>query len=370
MSYDIQDVLRSVQDGAPAPHTTTDDIIARAKRRRARRTVGVASAAVAACLGIVAAALTIPGDGGAVTPTAGRPAASAPTGPVPTESPLPVKQVDFTATLGDYRVGSYRIGPVGQVTAGYQQIPVYRDGETWTDDDSHVNYPYEGATITVYRPGVYDPGSFTFGEDTTLKIGSQYTVSIGGRPGIAVDFTYTQPDNRSNKFVRTALAWQYQAGAWATLVPNYSHAALPKADAVRIAAGLVTSAKKRQLKVPYQLGYLPSGWQAVGVAQYDPAKTSMGSAAYFHQGPLANPATVLDASVPGTVSIGVSTGKSKDPLVEGLNCATGRHECTILHGPYLISVGSWDASDDVVRKIAEGLQLKDLADQSTWVPVN
>jgi hypothetical protein len=369
MSYDIQDVLRSVQDGAPAPHTTTDDISARAHRARSRRTVAAAAAGIAACLGLVLAGVSIPNREPS-TQAAAQPAASSPTGPTPTEKPLPIKQVDFSTTLGNYRVGAYQVGPAGQVTAGYQQIPVYKDGDTWEDDGLKVSYPYAGSTITVYNPGVYDPGSFTFGEDTTLKIGPQYTVKIGDRPGIAVDFNYSQPDNRSNKFVRTALAWQYKAGAWATLIPSYDHGGLPREDAVQIAAGLVTSAKKHEVKVPYKLGWLPKGWQAIGVSQTPAATSSFLSSVFLHQGPLANPATNLDVSAPWTVSIGVSKGTTKDKLVEGLNCFGGRHECWILHGDYVIGVSSWDVPDATVRKIAEGLQLKDLADQNTWIPVN
>jgi hypothetical protein len=370
MSYEIQDVLKSVQDGAPAPHTTTDDIIARAKRRRARRTASAAAAGVAACLGLVLATVSIPGNGDRNTDAAAQPVASAPTGPRPVEKPLPVKQVDFSTTLDSYRVGPYQVGPAGQVTAGYQQIPVYRDGETWTDDQNHVDYPYAGAVITVYAPGVYDPGSFTFGENVTLKIGSQYTVRIGDRSGLAVDFTYGQPDNQGNKFVRTALAWQYRDGAWATLIPQFYGSQLPRTDAVQIAAGLRINAKKHELKVPYKLGYLPAGWQAVGVTQTPAATDSDMSAVYLHQGPLANPATILDASAPGTITIGVSKGKTKDPLVEGLNCFAGRQECWILRGAYVIGIGSWDLPEATVRKIAEGLQFKDFADQSTWIPVN
>jgi hypothetical protein len=370
MSYDIRDVLKSVQGGAPAPHTTTDHIIARARRRKARRTVAAAAAGIAACLGIVMAAVSIPG-GAPGTDVAGQPVESAPAGPRPIEKALPIKHVDFSSTLGSYRVGAYQVGPAGQVTAGYQQIPVYKDGETWEDDDTHVNYPYAGSTLTVYAPGVYDPGSFSFGEDATLKIGDKYTVKIGDRAGFAIDFTYSQPGNESNKFVRTALAWQYKTGAWATLVPNYEHGPLPRADAVQIAAGLLTSAKKQQLKVPYKLGYLPKGWQAVALTQTPVETSTTMSALILHPGPEANPGLLLDESAPGTVVIGVSHGRdTKEHLVEGLNCFAGRQECTIVHGDYLIGVGSWDQPDAVVKKIAQGLQLKDLSDPGTWVVPN
>ncbi|MFI6074251.1 hypothetical protein ACIA5C_22080 [Actinoplanes sp. NPDC051343] len=370
MSYDIQDVLESVRGGAPAPHTTTDDIIARAKRRRTRRRLGITAAGIAACLGIVMTATLLPGG----TPNmevAGEPIPSGPTGPRPIEKALPIKHVDFSSTLGSYRAGAYQVGPAGQVAAGYQQMPVYKDGETWEDDDTHVNYPYAGSTLTVYAPGVYDPGSFAFGEDATLKIGDKYTVKIGDRPGFAIDFTYSQPGNESNKFVRTALAWQYRTGAWATLVPNYEHGPLPRADAIQIAAGLITSARKQQLKVPYKLGYLPKGWQAVAVTQTPVATSTSLSTLILHPGPEANPALLLDESAPSTVVIGVSRARdTKEHLVEGLNCFPGRQECTIVHGDYLIGVGSWDQPDAVVKKIAEGLKLKDLSDPSTWVVPN
>jgi hypothetical protein len=41
-----------------------------------------------------------------------------------------------------------------------------------------------------------------------------------------------------------------------------------------------------------------------------------------------------------------------------------------MHGEYLIGVSSWDIPDATVKKIAEGLQLKNPADQSTWVAIN
>jgi hypothetical protein len=382
MSYDIQDVLKSVQRGAPAPYTTTDDIITRARRKRARRTVGVAAAGTAACVALAVTAFSAlgaaPGGGPNRGPDGGpnggsdvgAPAASAPVGPVVTGSPLPVERVDFGTTLGDYRVGAYQVGPAGQVTAGYQEIPVYRDGDTWEDQDGTA-YPYAGATITVYRPGVYDPDSFTFGEDSTLTVGPRYVTKVGSRPAFGVDMTYLSPVDKVTKYVRTALAWQYRDGAWATLIPSYDRVALPQADAVQIAAGLLTTAKKHELKVPYRLGYLPRGWQAVGVEQTAAKTSSEVSDVFLHQGPVRHPDTRVDEVLPGNVKIVVSRGKPKDTLVEGLNCFPGRHECEILRGGYLIGVGDFTGAvpDQTIRKIAAGLQFKDLSDQDTWVPV-
>jgi hypothetical protein len=374
MSYDIQDVLKSVQGGAPAPQTTTDDIISRARRRRARRTIATAVAGTAAGLALAVTAFSAlgaaPRGGPGIGQDVAAPAASGPTGPVVVEPPRPVERIDFSTTLGDYRVGPYQVGPAGQVTAGYQEIPVYRDGDTWNDEGG-PNYPYAGATITVYRPGVYDPGSFTFGEDTTLKIGPQYITRVGSHPAIAIDMTYISPVDMVTKYVRTALAWQYRDGAWATLIPSYDRSALTAADAAQIAAGLLTTAKKHELKVPYKFGYLPRGWQAVGVEQTPATISSEVSDVFLLQGPAHNPAARVDEVLPGNVKIVVSKGKPKDRLVEGLNCVPGRHSCEILHGDYLIGIVDFDSvvPDNTIRKIAAGLQFKDLADQDTWIPV-
>src|SRR5690242_2278599 len=58
MSYHVRDVLESARESAPAPRTTTADIIARAGRIRTRRRLAAATGAGAACLAVAVAAVS------------------------------------------------------------------------------------------------------------------------------------------------------------------------------------------------------------------------------------------------------------------------------------------------------------------------
>jgi hypothetical protein len=378
MSYHIRDVLRSAQEAAPAPCTTTDDIIARARRTRSRRNAAAVAGSVAACLAVTVTAISTMGAASGDGQAAGQPVnpASAPASAAVSARPdapqLPVKAVDFATDLGDYRAGAYRVGPAGQVTAGYQEIPAYRDGDVWEADGTH--YPLSAGTVTVYRPGVYNPASFAFLGDTTLTIGERYPVKVNGRTAIGIDLTYISPTDRTTQYVRAALAWQYADGAWATFVPRYGTSALPRADAAKIAAGL-TRGKSRELRAPYRLGFRPSGWQAVGAVQTGATISTEVSVVFLHKGAVADPATRVDEVLPGNVKIEVMKGKPKNASIDGKNgvrCHPGRAACTIIRGDYLVDISSFGnpLPDADIQRIAQGLAFTDIADQATWVPVN
>jgi hypothetical protein len=168
------------------------------------------------------------------------------------------------------------------------------------------------------------------------------------------------------------LAWQYAPNAWATFVPNFDRAALPRADVAKIAAGL-TKGRSRDLRVPYRLGYLPEGWQPVAVTQTSGQLSTEVSTVFLHDGPLTEgAATRIDEVFPHSAKITVSKGQPKDTAIrgkQGLHCYTGRATCTIVRGAYLIQVEDLAGvlSDAEVRQIAEGLQFVDLADQDDWV---
>lgn len=368
-----------MQETAPAPRTTSDDIIAKAGRIRARRTATAIAGGVAACVALMAT--TVIG----LRPHSndlqqGAPPAASPTQPTPTTSTgarvsagPPIQPTGFSTDLGEYRVGAYKVGPAGQVAPGYQEIPVYRNGATLRADDG-TYYPLAEATITVYRPGVYDPTTFGGPGNATLVIGDPYPVSVGGRSGIGRDMMFSSPVDRQQTWVRASLAWQYAPHAWATFIPNYDTVALPRADAVKVAAGLVTG-HQRELSVPYRLGFLPAGWLPVAVTQTPGKLSSEVSKVFLHRGPLTeSAATRIDEVFPHSALITVFKGKPKDLVTRGtarLHCYAGRAECDIIQGDYLIDVADWNGSlsDDAVRQITEGLQLLDPADQKTWVPV-
>jgi hypothetical protein len=362
-------------DAAPLPHTSTDDIIGRARRARTRRNAATVAGGVAVLALAVTGVTTLSGGSGA---NGGQQAAAGPSPMAsysappakPTTPPLPVQKVDFSSTFASYQVGAYRVGPVGQVTDGYTQIPVYRAGETW-EDDSSTKYPYAGATITAYDKDVFDTATFNAAGDDTMRVGDQYEVTVNGKPALARDFTYISPVDPQKSWVRTAIAWQYADGAWATLMPDYYTAGLSRDDAVRIAEGLGTAAKK-DLKVPYHFGYLPKGWQVVGVTQRDAKTSTLVSEVFLHQGPVADPSTRIDEVLPGHLKISVMKGKPKVEIKgDGVHCFTGQQSCTIISGDYLVDLGNYGETltDAQVKQIAEGLQFTSLADQKTWVSV-
>lgn len=361
-----------MQDSPPAPHTTADDIIARARRIRGRRTAAAVAGGVVASIALAATAVT----GLAAPTTRGHQAAGPPVGPsasaaAPVSSAAPIQPTDFSTNLVDYRVGRYRIGPVGQVAPGYQEVPVYLDGQTWEDDG--VKYPLNQATITVYRPGVYDPTTFGGGGDDTLIIGAPYEVQVAGKSGIGRDMMFVSPVEPGRKWVRAALAWEYAPNAWATLIPGYGAADLPRADVAKIAAGF-TKGNRRELRVPYRFGFLPDGWRPVAVTQNGDKISSEVSQVYLHNGPLTeSAASKIDEVFPHSVVLTVSKGESKDsiPAKDGLYCYTGRPPCVVVQGKYRVGVTAVDGAlpDADVKRIAQGLQLVDLADQTTWVPL-
>lgn len=371
MSYHIRDVLESARDTAPAPRTTTGDIIIRAGRIRARRRFAAATGAGAACL-----AVAVGGVAGLSSP----PPAQQPAAQQPAAITLPA---GFATVLGDSRVGDYRIGPVGEVTPGYQEVPVYRDGATWPGDDGK-NYPLVDGTITVYQPGVYDPATFRR-PDPQARFGPEFTVTVAGRPGVGHEITYAagvqdlggpsmSPSfDPAGRFSRVALAWQYAANAWATYVPRDARVRQSTEDAVAIAEAL-TVVPERPVRMPYRFGYLPQGWQPIAVTETPAGDSTTVSEVFLHEGPRdGDLATAVDEVTPRTVKVFVSRGDLKDDAIEGrkgVHCYA-QPVCTRILGDYFIQVdGMFTNSlpNSEIRRITEGLKPVDVADHDAWVP--
>ena len=391
MSYHVRDVLASAQDPAPPPRTSTDDIIATARRIRARRMTAAATGGAAVAVAVVVAAVAGLGGPSASMPTAGAPSAAAPSSaPLPEFRPVPsvadllpdattsqpqlTLPAGFTTVLGEYRVGEYRIGPAGQVTAGFQELPVYRDGQVWQGEDGR-DYPLSDATITFYRAGVYDPARLG-AEEPDATWSEAFGVSVAGRPGIGREMAYGStvvgaagPD----RYVRTALAWQYAKDSWATYVPRPLDGSRPRADAVRIAAA-VTAEPARQVRVPYRLGHLPAGWQVVAATETPDRVSTTISEVYLHAGPVAGEARAgkVDIAMPG-VRIGVFHGDPKNPQIRGKDGAhCYRAACTIVRGDYFIDVEGRFAEglgEADVQRLVNGLRPVAIADRGAWVPV-
>lgn len=362
-----------MRDTAPAPHTTADDIIATARRIRARRRAAMAGGA-AACLAVMTAAVTALGPSGTKAPGTGVPAAVQPV----QASPL-LPPDTFSTVLGEYRVGPYRIGPVRQVTAGYQQLPVHRDGLTWPADDGR-RFPLADGMITVYRPGVYHPDRLGR-DDPSGVYGVPSPLTVAGRPAVSrtvsksVSVGSAPPSPAPDGHVRTALAWQYAPDAWATYVPTSVDRDESAADALRIAAA-VTPRPERELRVPYRLDVVPDGWQTVAVTETREKDGTVLSEVYLHKGPVpdARLAGQVDIRLPG-VHIVVMKAQPKDERIRGRNgvhCYPPQAACTVVLGEYLIDVdgrGAGDLTEADIRRIVDGLQPVDIADVGAWLPV-
>jgi hypothetical protein len=379
VSYHIEDVLKSVAEAPPPPHTTTDDIITRARRRRTGRSVAM-SGALVACVAVAVTVLPRLGPAGtdgtmpAAQPTAPMASFSAPPA-APTGAPLPVKRIDFRTNLGEYRVGAFQIGPATTVTEGYTELPVYHDGSTW-ENELGEKFPLTVATITVYREDVYDPSTFGGAGDTSLTIGDQYPVTVGGRDAIGRDWTYGSPVDAAKKQTVAALAWQWADNSWATFLPSYGGPGMSRDQVATIAARLTTTAE-RDLKVPYRLGYLPKGWQAVSVQQIEAKYGMSESVVFLHQGALTDPATRVDAVLPGHLVIGVMQKpkpgeKNEHSTKPGVQCAPDQQTCSVVHGDYLVTFGGYGnvLSESQIRRIAGELDLRNPADPSSWVKVD
>lgn len=343
------------------------------------------AAGVAACVALTATTVIGLRPSGTDLQQGAAPPAASPTAPAPATSTAarvsagpPIQPTGFTTDLGEYRVGAFKVGPAGQVAPGYQEIPVYRNGSTLQADDG-TSYPLAEATITVYRPGVYDPATFGGGGNETLVIGAPYPVKVAGKSGIGRDMTFISPVDSQKKWVRASLTWEYAPHAWATFIPNFDTVALPRTDAVKIAAKLAMG-HPRELRVPYRMGFLPAGWLPVAVTQTGSKISTEVSKVFLHRGPLTeSAATRIDEIFPHSALITVFKGQPKDLASRGterLHCYPRRAACDIIQGDYLIGVEDSNGgvngglSDAEVRRITQGLQLLDLTDQKTWVPAN
>lgn len=358
---------------------------------RARRTAGIVTGSAAACLAVVATAVLGLGGPPSATDT---PVADAP------QTSLLTLPDQFSTVLGEYHAGGYQIGPVGAVTAGYQELPVYRDGQTW-QDETGKKYPLSDGMITIYRAGVFNPESFGSKQpipaastaaiaNAQEKYGPASSVTVAGRPGVAHELWYPRqqafgeelsPPTKDDGYVRTTLAWQYAPDAWATYVPDMIARSDSRQDAITIAEA-VTPQPDRQLRVPYKLGFLPEGWQTISVTESTTKESRAVSEVYLHKGAIAkaDQATKVNLGMRGVVHIFVLNGHPNDenkgtpidPTFRGVRCAAEVASCqVILDGGYYVDLDARDAglSNAEVRRIAEELQPVKIADRDAWVPV-
>ena len=310
-----------------------------------------------------------------------------------TPSPVPAgpvtQPVGLAYTVREARVGQWRIGPVGAaVTLGYQQIPVYRDGKTIEADGVH--YPFPDGWLTFYRPGAYDIEAF--GADPWLRaqFGPPRDVTIAGRPGIERAMTYALPDLddlrakrradpslrpgdpsiKQELYNRTAVAWKFDGGAWATFLPGTGREPLSRAESLAIVAA-VRPGPAEPVRAPYRFGWLPAGWKAIGAEQ---SPTDIVSRVLLDRDVPAGADLVHpwdDYPAAGRLTVWQGTPKPGNAPRAGqdLKCADHNGYCTlVIDDTYFAEferLGGGVSMADV-RRILRGLTFTAVADRSTW----
>ncbi len=387
MPYRIKDVLESAQVDAPAPRTSTADIIAAAHRIRARRRWAAVAGAGGSAVLTVAAVAGITGGLPRAAPPEVPPAAVS-----PAVVPRTVEQPNGLAfTIGEARTGKWQVGPAGTATFGYQQIPVYRDGKSMRVDD--VAYPYPDGTVVFYQPGVYDITTFGVGTRPTETFGPPKNVTIAGRPGIERELTYVLPDLqdmraklqanpdlkpsdpsiRTETFTRTAFAWKFDGTAWATFVPDTGREPLSRSDSLAIVEALRPRAAE-PARVPYTFGWLPAGWS---VTAAEKNSLDIASRVFLDRRvPTGKELAQHLDDYPAGGQLTIWRGKPKTANAprngETLKCLDHGGYCTLTidrqHFAQFERIGTKLSMDDV-RRILRGLTLTDVADESTWKPV-
>ncbi|GGM31446.1 hypothetical protein ACFFX1_45920 [Dactylosporangium sucinum] len=264
----VYKVVELATSDAPPLRRTVDEIVERGEQARRRRRAGLAVTSAAAAVLAVVGLAAVARLGTAREPEPLTPAA----GPLP-DFPQPSGPFEFT--IAGYQVGRFKVGAPAGASAAYQRAPVYADGVTSRVDDTTV--PMSVAELVVYRPGAFAADALTGTAPAT----------VAGRD--ALRFTNEHG---------LGLAWEYTAGAWATLIGGggQNRSGISIADLQDIAAGL-RSGGPTPARVPFTLSYVPAGYRAVEASSGaypgtllgpDPAAMARGGALFMS--PLPQPA--------------------------------------------------------------------------------
>ncbi|MFG1603148.1 hypothetical protein [Actinoplanes sp. NPDC049265] len=395
MSYRIEDVLESVQEGAPAPRTSTADIIAGARRIQTRRrwaAVAGAGGAALVTVTVVAGLMgTMPQASAPAPPAAVKPSKAPPRAAVPQKFTQPK---GLESTVAESRTGPFQIGPAQTVSYGHQEIPVYRDGKTIDMDG--VPYPVADGLITVYRPGIYNLEAFGVSEIASEKYGPARDLTVAGRPGVEREYSYSLPNiadmraklkanpelNPSDSsikqehFTRTALAWKYDGTAWATFLPSSGREPLSRADSLAIAEALRPQAAG-PVRAPYTFGWMRSGVKAIAAMQNPADLDELVSKVIIDKnGPTGRELVYPAQFYPAGAEISVWHGRPKPSNApakgQTVKCVDVNGYCAmVINDEYHLEfqkIGKGLTMEDA-RHIMRELKFTDLADQKTWKPV-
>lgn len=263
----LTEELQSTTGNTDAPLFDIESVIRRGRARRVRGRVmlSVASAVLVTGTGAGGYAMyngiRAGGDTAVIGSPGGQVAAGPPVDPAP--APPAVAIAPFTYMFDSYSAGAYKVLAPEEVTTTYQTASItteYQDpiGETVTG---------VVGSLTVYRPGVRPPAIFTSGTKVTVH----------GLPGFANERDQDARIVQNGKGVTpnpvsaeaNTFAWQYAADSWAVInsvieVPREASLRLTAADEQALADGFRLGTPSRA-RMPFQVGYLPTGWEVVSV---------------------------------------------------------------------------------------------------------
>jgi hypothetical protein len=374
-------------DEPPLAHSA-DDIIKAGRRAERRRRAGLASVGAAGLVAVaVAGAFALPSLGAKQADGPGLTAAA----------PARVPAFDFT--YQGYDAGKFHVQDPIVVSTAYQMSSIYMDGR-FTNDQSvsgevssstlarNRSRPRLNAFLTVYRPGAFDPKG--------IEKGTELTVA-GHRAVQATTPVFSEPPAVPGG--DKLLAWEYADNAWATVTSHSNDADEPSfADLGALVPGLKQSSA-RPATLPFTVGYVPGGYQAVQVSSH--ASSGLGGIYLARDGVYgaveytreALPATGLtmpweqreQARPSGTFTITVLPGeKANAPVEAGKTKCFKWHACSVASadGKVVIEIAAGgagtpsrksapspaDLSDAELTKIATSVKLADVANDRSWTP--
>lgn len=383
---EVVDVVTA--DEPPLAHTA-DDIIAAGRRAERRRRAGFASAGAAGLVAVaVAGAFALPAAGGKQHATTDLGAAG--TSPKASAAPW-VTAAPFTFTFQGYSAGRFHVqNPIVASTA-YQIASVYEDGRTTNDkpDTSPASgqgevkkagggNPTVYAYLTLYRPGAFDPAG--------IKNGTSLTVA--GHKAVEATLTVALDPNNATAPGNKELAWEYGDNAWAVVTSISSDAADPSfADLTALVTGL-TPGTPTPAKVPFTVGYVPTGYQLVqtgthaqpGLAGIAAAREGdYGGATFARPAPattgLSAPFDSGVSVVPGSFTITVTPSQNSSQKAQaGKTKCYPNGFCNVwsADGKVQVQVGDEGTgaklTETELTRIAHSVTVADATDEATWTP--
>ncbi|MGW0501347.1 hypothetical protein [Micromonospora sp. NPDC003241] len=381
----LHEIVAAVTVDEPPMSRSVDQIVTAGRKAERRRRAGFASAGAAGLVAAVVAgtfALT-PGAPGTAEPPTTIVAGAAPDAEATWSDAPP-----FSFTFRAFDAGPLRVQDPVVVSTAYQIASVYMDGRVTHDrpvEDSETPVRRNGkrppaagtdstqrplyAYLTLYRPGAFDPAGIVGGTSST----------IAGRQ--AVEST-VEPAGRQ-------LAWEYADDAWAVVT---AYTGTPEPSIADLSA-LVTALKPSPAvpaTLPFRVGYLPAGHTPVEVGTHalpGLVGISQARAGNFGGATYADPApatTGLTApygdnesdTIPDSVSIHVTPASSSNQQAKA-----GKTKCYQVSGdPFcnrwtadgtvqvqVLSTGGLSVAE--LTRIVESVEVVDVNDGNTWVPV-